>query len=273
MPELPEVETTRRGISPFLLNQTIKAVIIRQPRLRLPISPELNTLCIGQKIIAVKRLAKYLLLELSQGYLLNHLGMSGHLRIVDTQSIVGKHDHLDLILGNGCILRYNDPRRFGLWLYFAENPSQHRLLKQLGPEPLDPNFDGEYLFQRAKNKNKSIKSFIMTNEIVVGVGNIYATESLFLSGIHPSIPAGSLNKEQCINLVKQIKIVLQQAIDAGGTTLRDFYGSDGKPGYFVNNLQIYGRKNQPCFRCNHLIEALNIGGRNSAFCPNCQKLL
>jgi formamidopyrimidine-DNA glycosylase len=270
MPELPEVETTCRGLSPYLLKQTIKTVIIRQPQLRLPISPELNTLCPGREILNLRRRAKYLLFELSEGYLLNHLGMSGHLRIIKDAE-AGKHDHLDLLLSNGYTLRYNDPRRFGLWLYLPANPDQHRLLNHLGPEPFDASFDGNYLFQRAKNKTQTIKSFIMANEIVVGVGNIYATESLFLAGIHPLTPAGQVNLAKFAVLALRIKEVLQQAIDAGGTTLRDFYGSDGKPGYFSNKLQIYGRKNQPCFNCNSLIQTLKIAGRNSAFCPTCQK--
>ncbi|MBA2653311.1 MAG: bifunctional DNA-formamidopyrimidine glycosylase/DNA-(apurinic or apyrimidinic site) lyase [Tatlockia sp.] len=271
MPELPEVETTCRGISPYLLDQTIRAVIVRQPKLRCMISPEISRLCVGRKILAVSRRAKYLIFELSEGYLLNHLGMSGHLRIVDNNTAATKHDHLDLLLSNGYTLRYNDPRRFGLWLYQASNPELNRPLVHLGPEPLTDSFDGNYLFQRAKNKIQNIKSFIMTNEVVVGVGNIYATESLFLARIHPLMAAGSLSLTQFDVLSRQIKEVLQQAIDAGGTTLRDFYASDGKPGYFSNNLQVYGRKNKPCFHCTSLIQALIIGGRNSAFCPTCQK--
>ncbi|CDZ75864.1 Formamidopyrimidine-DNA glycosylase [Legionella massiliensis] len=271
MPELPEVETTRRGISPFIIKQTITAVTVRQPQLRFLVSPELNTLCIGREILAVRRRAKYLLLDLSEGYLLNHLGMSGHLRIVDKNTVAGKHDHLDLTLSNGYILRYNDPRRFGLWLYLSSNPEHHRLLCRLGPEPLTDRFDGAYLFRQSRNKQKNIKSFIMTNEVVVGVGNIYATESLFLAGIHPLAPARSLSLPRYERLAQCIKDVLQQAIEAGGTTLRDFYTSDGKPGYFANQLLVYGRANKPCPKCKSLIQALAIGGRNSAFCPNCQK--
>lgn len=270
MPELPEIETTRRGLSPFLLNQTITDIIIRQPQLRLPVTPALNDLCAGQVVNAICRRAKYLLLQLSEGYLLIHLGMSGHLRITDKNTIASKHDHIDMLLQNGLILRYNDPRRFGLWLYLKENPYQHRLLAHLGPEPLDDTFTGSYLSQRARHKKQSIKSFIMSNEVVVGVGNIYATESLFLAGIHPLTPAGSLKQAQHNVLVSHIKQVLEKAIKAGGTTLRDFYAIDGKPGYFTNDLQVYGRKNLPCFQCQTLIETTIIGGRNSAFCPRCQ---
>jgi formamidopyrimidine-DNA glycosylase len=270
MPELPEVETTRRGISPFLLKQTIIATTIRQRQLRLAISRELATLCPGQEIQSVRRRGKYLIFELSEGYLLNHLGMSGHLRIVNAETPPSKHSHLDLQLSNGCILRYNDPRRFGLWLFLTENPDQHYLLAKLGPEPLSNTFNGKYLFHRAQHVRQNIKSFIMKNEIVVGVGNIYATESLFLAGIHPQTPAFKLKQENFAALARNIKQVLQQAIAAGGTTLRDFHAADGKPGYFSTNLQIYGRKNLPCFQCNTLIQAITIAGRNSAFCPSCQ---
>ncbi|WP_019215279.1 bifunctional DNA-formamidopyrimidine glycosylase/DNA-(apurinic or apyrimidinic site) lyase [Legionella tunisiensis] len=270
MPELPEIETTRRGLSPFLLSQTITEITIRQPQLRLPVTPALDNLCAGQVVKAIYRRAKYLLLQLSEGYLLIHLGMSGHLRITDKTSIATKHDHIDMLLQNGLILRYNDPRRFGLWLYLKEDPYQHRLLAHLGPEPLDDSFTGGYLIQRARHKKQSIKSFIMSNDVVVGVGNIYATESLFLAGIHPLTPAGSLTLTQYDRLVTHIKQVLEQAIKAGGTTLRDFYAVDGKPGYFTNDLQVYGRKNLPCFQCQTLITTAVIGGRNSAFCPRCQ---
>lgn len=270
MPELPEVETTKRGIEPFLVNQIINEVVVRQAKLRLPISSEIAAKSLGQQIKAVTRRAKYLLIELSQGFLLNHLGMSGHLRIVKHGQPPGKHDHFDLLLNNGYILRYNDPRRFGLWLYIDDNPEKHRLLSHLGPEPLSDLFNADYLYRCAQNKKQCIKSFIMTNEVVVGVGNIYATESLFLTGIHPEIPAGLLSINSSIKLVDSIKYVLEQAIQAGGTTLRDFYASDGKTGYFVNNLLVYGRKGLPCFHCETFIEAITIGGRRSAFCPKCQ---
>ncbi|MDI9819198.1 MULTISPECIES: bifunctional DNA-formamidopyrimidine glycosylase/DNA-(apurinic or apyrimidinic site) lyase [unclassified Legionella] len=270
MPELPEVETTKRGISPYLINSTITAAIVRQPQLRALVTPDLNHLCSGQSVLAVERRAKYLLLQLTQGHLLIHLGMSGHLRLIQGGVAAGKHDHIDLLLGNGYILRYNDPRRFGLWLYCADNPYKHPLLAHLGPEPLSETFNSCYLSQQAYKKKQSIKAFIMRNEIVVGVGNIYATESLFLAGIHPQTPAGSLDQKQCQQLVVRIKQVLRQAIHAGGTTLRDFYAIDGKPGYFVQDLKAYGRKGLPCLQCNSLIQTISIGGRNSAFCPVCQ---
>ncbi|CEK11915.1 bifunctional DNA-formamidopyrimidine glycosylase/DNA-(apurinic or apyrimidinic site) lyase [Legionella hackeliae] len=271
MPELPEVETTRLGITPDLVNKVITAIHVRQPKLRLMVPP-LDDLCRGQQILAVTRRAKYLLIHLSKGYILIHLGMSGHLRFVKPKLAPEKHDHIDMILNDGCILRYNDPRRFGLWLYTLE-PENHPLLTHLGPEPLSNDFDGNYLGQKAKNKRQAIKTLIMRSEIVVGVGNIYATESLFLAGIHPQTPAGLLSQEQLNKLVLFIRQVLQQAIHAGGTTLRDFYASDGKPGYFTNRLQVYGRKNYPCYQCNHLIQVITIGSRSSAYCPQCQPLL
>lgn len=273
MPELPEVETTKAGLSPFLLNQKIKSLCLRHHQLRLPIPADLSEQCRGQVIRTLSRRAKYLLIHLDQGYLLIHLGMSGHLSITQADVTPGKHDHIDLLLENGLILRYNDPRRFGLWLYSKEQePLQHPLLAHLGPEPLSDDFDAVYLERRAQGKNQNIKSFIMANEVVVGIGNIYATESLFLAGINPQQRAGALQKKDFINLTHSIKKVLQEAIKVGGTTLRDFYAVDGKPGYFANNLQVYGRKDLPCHRCKHLIQASTIAGRRSAFCPSCQPL-
>ena len=272
MPELPEVETTRLAISPCLLNETIKTVVIRHQQLRLPVPPELR-LCAGKKIVGVFRRAKYLLLQLSEHHILLHLGMSGHLRILTEDSLAGKHDHIDLQLTNGLILRYNDPRRFGLWLYLTENPDTHPLLSHLGPEPLTDSFNADYMMTRAEGKKQSIKSFIMSNQIVVGVGNIYATESLFLAGIHPLTQARLLSYTEFCTLTAHIKNTLQLAIAAGGTTLRDFYAADGKPGYFANNLQVYGRNNQPCFCCQSLIELVKINGRSTTFCPTCQSFI
>lgn len=270
MPELPEVETTKNGIKPHLEGQTIREVHIYNAKFRLPVPEDINALCHGKQIISVTRRAKYILIELSKGFILIHLGMSGHLRIVPDDTTLAKHEHISLVLTNMQTLRLCDPRRFGIFLYIETNPYQHRLLSHLGPEPLSEEFTGEYLFQRAQNKNKPIKSFIMDNEIVVGVGNIYATESLFLANIHPQRPAKTLTKKACVNLVSQIKHVLIKAIECGGTTLRDFYAFDGKPGYFSIALHVYGRKNQPCLQCKHPIAALIIAGRSSAFCPNCQ---
>lgn len=273
MPELPEIETTKRGITTHLLHQTILGATVRHTQLRLPVTPNLSTLCSGKIVRHIWRRAKYLLLDLSDSHLLIHLGMSGHLRIVNNPSPAGKHDHIDLFLSNGKILRYNDPRRFGLWLYIVENPLTHQLLRHLGPEPLSEDFNGNYLYLKAQHKSQSIKTFIMNNQIVVGIGNIYATESLFLARIHPKISAKIVPKEQMVNLSDHIKHVLQQAIQVGGTTLRDFYATDGKPGYFANELNVYGRQNKPCYICKTVIETFVITGRNSAFCPRCQPLV
>ncbi len=270
MPELPEVETTKRGILPFLLNQSIAGVTVRQSKLRVPVPHDISASCAGKVIQGISRRGKYLLLELSTGNLLIHLGMSGHLRITNAQTPAGKHDHIDLCLTNGTLLRYQDPRRFGLWLYVEENPLKHTLLAHLGPEPLSDEFNGQYLSARAHRRTQCIKSFIMNNHVVVGVGNIYATQCLFLAGIHPQSPAGAIPEEKYIGLSHHIKSVLQQAIAAGGTTLRDFYAVDGKPGYFSTALTIYGRKGAPCPNCQMLIESITIAGRSSTFCPHCQ---
>jgi formamidopyrimidine-DNA glycosylase len=271
MPELPEVETTKQGIKPHLEGQFIREVVVRNFSFRVPTPDNINALCAGKKIIAVTRRAKYLLLELSQGYLLIHLGMSGHLRIVPENLPPEKHDHITVILTNGQGLRFSDPRRFGIFTYIEENPHQHQLLAHLGPEPFSEDFNGTYLYRRAQNKMKPVKSLIMDNEVVVGVGNIYATESLFLAKIHPGTPAKNIPENAYDQLALYIKEVLKQAIQSGGTTLRDFYAFDGKPGYFSISLKVYGRKNQHCFTCQHLIETTVIGGRSSAFCPNCQQ--
>ncbi|KTC94356.1 bifunctional DNA-formamidopyrimidine glycosylase/DNA-(apurinic or apyrimidinic site) lyase [Legionella erythra] len=274
MPELPEVETTKEGIKPFLMEQEISALIIRDSRLRQPVPAQLAATCTGKKIMAVSRRAKYILLHFDTDYLLIHLGMTGHLRLLkDNIPPPQKHDHIDLLLSNGTLLRYNDPRRFGLWLYIADELEHHPLMRHLGPEPFSDTFNGGYLFEKAKRKTQTIKSFIMDNRIVVGVGNIYATESLFLAGLHPLTPAGRVSREQFNRLSLHIQTVLQRAIEAGGTTLRDFYNGDGKPGYFTHSLQVYGRKNQPCFQCRCAIEVQVIGGRSSAFCPQCQPVL
>ncbi|KTD52695.1 bifunctional DNA-formamidopyrimidine glycosylase/DNA-(apurinic or apyrimidinic site) lyase [Legionella quateirensis] len=272
MPELPEVETTKQGIKPHLKDQIIKNVIIRNYSLRLPVPSNIDELCIGKKILAITRRAKYLLIHLDEGYLLIHLGMSGHLRIVPDGTKAEKHDHIDMLLANGLILRYCDPRRFGLFLYIEDNPHQHSLLSHLGPEPLSEDFNPDYLLQRAKNKNQPVKSFIMNNEIVVGVGNIYATESLYLAGLHPLTPVKNISEKSLSQLTVHIKKTLESAIAAGGTTLKDFYTFDGKPGYFSISLQVYGRKKQPCNRCASIIESIVIAGRHSAFCPQCQPI-
>jgi formamidopyrimidine-DNA glycosylase len=272
MPELPEVETTKQGIAPYLIDQRIQEVVVRNPRLRINIPDNFKKLCGGKLITELSRRAKYILIRLNEGYVLIHLGMSGHLRIVQANTPANKHDHVDFKLENGTVLRYCDPRRFGLIFYIESEPFNHPLLTHLGPEPLSPEFNSQYLMQKIKNKSKPIKAFIMDSQIVVGVGNIYASESLFLAKIHPATPAKNLNPEMANILVSQIKTVLEHAIQRGGTTLRDFYGSDGKPGYFHLSLKVYGRKNKPCFQCNTSIDTIKIGGRQSAYCPTCQNL-
>lgn len=273
MPELPEVETTKQGIKPHLEGQFINGITVRNPKLRLPVPLNIDELCAGKKINAITRRAKYILIHLSKGYILIHLGMSGHLRIVPSITKPEKHDHIDLMMTNGLTLRYCDPRRFGLFIYIDENPHLHPLLAHLGPEPLSEDFTSDYLYQRTRNRNQPIKSMIMNNEIVVGIGNIYATESLFLAGIHPNTSAKTITEHSCHALTIQIKQILKSAIEAGGTTLRDFYTFDGKPGYFSVSLKVYGRKKQPCLQCcNRVIETIVIAGRHSAFCPQCQPI-
>lgn len=273
MPELPEVETTRKGISPHIIGQTIIKIVVRTHRLRIPVNQDIETLCINKLIKQVERRAKYLLIELSQGTLIIHLGMSGHLRIVDEGTLLGKHDHIDLVFSNNTILRFCDPRRFGLIYYINKNPRTHKLLAHLGPEPLEEVFNAQYLYQTTRGKSQPIKTLIMNNKIVVGIGNIYATESLFFAGIHPSCKAKDLNFDQCTILVQHIKRILLDAIHAGGTSLKDFYSVNGTPGYFSIALNVYGRKNLPCFNCATSIRTQMIAGRNSAYCPRCQPSL
>ncbi|WP_458119315.1 bifunctional DNA-formamidopyrimidine glycosylase/DNA-(apurinic or apyrimidinic site) lyase [Mannheimia haemolytica] len=272
MPELPEVEISVRGVSPYLVEQTIEQIIVRQPKLRWAVSPELSQMA-GAKITVVERRAKYLIIRTDKGDILVHLGMSGSLRILSQTADIafGKHDHIDLVTTNGTILRYNDPRKFGCWLW-AEKAEDHELLRKLGPEPLSNDFTADYLFAKSRKKTTACKTFIMTNEVVVGVGNIYACESLFMAGIHPELAAQNLTKKQCERLVKTIKEVLTKAIIQGGTTLKDFIQPDGKPGYFSQVLQVYGRKGEACNDCGKTIETKVIGQRNTYFCPKCQRL-
>jgi len=268
MPELPEVEVSRMGITPHLSGKVIKKILIRQPKLRWMIPDALNQLS-GQVILSIQRRAKYLLLKTQKGSIIVHLGMSGSLRILDESHPVGKHDHVDLILMDGTLLRYNDPRRFGAWLW-QDNEEEHTLLKNLGPEPLDDAFHADFILKKAKGKRATIKSFIMDNKVVVGVGNIYANESLFLAKIHPSIQAGQLTYTEWCRLVSEIKQVLTTAIKQGGTTLKDFNQADGKPGYFAQELRVYGKAGAPCPCCGERLLQLKIAQRNSYFCPSCQ---
>jgi formamidopyrimidine-DNA glycosylase len=270
MPELPEVETCRAGIAPHIEGKTFKTVIIRQAQLRWPIPADLVTILPGLTLQTVKRRAKYLILSCPEGSLLLHLGMSGKLRITTSEQPIAKHDHIDFIFTDQTVLRLNDQRRFGAVLWSTDPIDEHPLLATLGPEPLAEMFDGAYLHSRAANRNLPVKSFIMDSHIVVGVGNIYASESLFLAGIAPNRPAGKISLQDYKLLANAIKSVLQQAILKGGTTLRDFTNHEGKPGYFQQVLNVYGRTGQPCVRCTEPISMLKIGQRSSFFCPICQ---
>jgi len=270
MPELPEVETTRRGISPHLVNQTISKIIVRQRQLRWPIPTNLNRTLVGQTINAIDRRAKYLLLHTTNGTLIIHLGMSGSLRILPQQTPPTKHDHFDVLLENGYLLRLRDPRRFGAVLWSKADPLQHKLLIQLGVEPLSQKLNGEYLYIKAKKKKLAIKQMIMDSHIVVGVGNIYANEALFLAGVLPSVPASKLSKIRMDTLANAIKKVLKNAIKSGGTSFRDFVQSDGRPGYFQQKLNVYNRSEQACVRCGNAITMVKQGQRATYFCSHCQ---
>lgn len=271
MPELPEVETTRRGIAPHLAGHAVTDVIVRHPQLRWPVPRGLAGKLRGRTISAVERRAKYLLLRFDHGTLILHLGMSGSLRLVDAGTPAGKHEHFDLVLDSGRALRLTDPRRFGAVLWTRDDPIQHELLRDLGPEPLGDDFDTEYLYLVTRKRKTAIKLFIMDSKIVVGVGNIYASESLFRAGIHPSRAAGSLSRERCARLVTAIREVLNAAIKQGGTTLRDFTGGDGKPGYFAQELRVYGRAGEPCTNCGTSIKSSRHGQRATYYCPRCQR--
>lgn len=271
MQELPEVETTLRGITPHLAQQTITQVVIRHHGLRWPIPRDMPKQLVNNSIQQLERRGKYLLLHLARGTLIIHLGMSGRLHVLTTNMPAQKHDHVDLILDNGKLLRFTDPRRFGVFLWIAEDPLTHVLLKNLGLEPLSQNFNGEHLWQRAQKKKIPVKTFIMDQNIVVGVGNIYANEALFSANIHPRTPASRISVQRYEVLASAIKIILQQAITQGGTTLKDFLDSDGKPGYFANYLHVYGREGEPCTRCNTVLTAIQLGERTTVFCECCQK--
>ena len=270
MPELPEVETTLRGIRPHLEGRQIRELKVRERRLRYPIAEGTEARLAGQRILGLRRRGKYLLLDLEEGSLLLHLGMSGSLRILPLTTPPGPHDHLDLVMEDGRCLRLRDPRRFGLFIWTAAPPEHHALIRDLGPEPLEGGFDGAYLHKRARNRQVAVKAFIMDAKVVVGVGNIYASESLFLAGIHPNRPAGQVRESQYALLATTIRTVLGESIAAGGTSLRDFVAEDGHPGYFARQLRVYGHEGQPCPHCGTDLRREKIGQRSSFFCPNCQ---
>lgn len=269
MPELPEVETTRCGIEPHLKQQIIQKIIVREARLRWPVPKEITQLS-THTITAVTRRGKYLLIQTTHGTLIIHLGMSGSIRILPHDTLPQKHDHIDLVLRNKLCLRFTDPRRFGCWLWTLSDPLEHSLLKTLGPEPLTTHFNAAYLYQRTRNKNVAIKLFIMNSQVVVGVGNIYANEALFLAGIDPQRAVNTLEYVHYAKLVKTIKKVLKAAIKLGGTTLRDYTKSDGKPGYFQQTLHVYGRGGKNCSTCNRKLTEIRLGQRSTVYCSTCQ---
>jgi formamidopyrimidine-DNA glycosylase len=270
MPELPEVETIRRGIKPHVVGKKITDVIIRDRRLRRPVPKGLEKKLMGRKLRDLERRAKYLVFHFDRGALILHLGMTGSLRILTGDMPPAKHDHADFVFSGKTRLRFRDPRRFGCILWTEGDPLQHELLRNLGPEPLGKGLTGTYLFAKSRKRVQAIKSFLMDSRIISGIGNIYANEALFSAGIHPGKRAGRLTKSQCATLAAGIKKVLTRAIAKGGTTLRDYVNGKGEPGYFRLELKVYDRKGQPCYRCGSLIKSQRHGQRSSFYCPTCQ---
>lgn len=271
MPELPEVETTLRGLAPHLVGRRIAGVVIRHRQLRWPVPDALPDLLRGREIRDMHRRAKYLLIEFDNGSLILHLGMSGSLRIFSADAPPARHDHFDLVLDNGTLMRLRDPRRFGAVLWHAGDPATHPLLSTLGPEPLGPSFDGAYLYRVTRARRAGIKLVIMDNRVVVGVGNIYANEALFRAGIRPQLAANQLSRPRCGKLVEAIRQTMRDAIKLGGSTLRDFTNSAGEPGYFQQHYFVYGREGKPCRRCGAAIKQIRQGQRASFYCPRCQR--
>ena len=269
MPELPEVETTARGIAPFLIGQRFTAIRVNQPSLRWPIPPDFSKRLLNQTCLSVSRRAKYLLIETEHAGILSHLGMSGSFRLVDPSMPLKTHDHVQIGVGD-LELRYHDPRRFGCLLW-ADSDRAKQLIDHLGPEPLSDAFNGEWLYEQSRRRRLAVKSFIMTNAVVVGVGNIYANEALFLAGIRPERLAGKISRQRYLRLAGFIRQVLGNAIDSGGTTLRDFLREDGSPGYFKQQLLVYGRGGEPCTACGRPLKEIRLGQRTTVFCTRCQR--
>ena len=270
MPELPEVETTRRGIEPYIEGRVIKALRVRERRLRWPVAEQLEAVLPGQTVYVVGRRGKYLCLTLDSGTLILLLGMSGSLRLVEADTPAGTHDHLDLAFEDGHCLRLRDPRRFGALLWTEKDPCQHPRLAGLGPEPLSGDFNGDYLYRRSRGRRVAVKPFLMDSRVVAGMGNIYANEALFMAGIRPGVAAGRLTRPRCRLLAEAVKDVLVAAIEQGGTTLRDFQREDGQPGYFQQELKVYGRNGEPCPSCGGPIRSRVIAQRASYYCSVCQ---
>lgn len=271
MPELPEVETTRRGIEPHIAGKCAARIDVRDPRLRWPVPAGIGDQVAGQRLEAVERRAKYLLLRFASGTLLAHLGMSGSMRVLPAATAPERHAHWDLVMADGTCLRYTDPRRFGSLHWVAGPAEQHPLLAELGPEPFAATFNGGYLYHHSRGRRAAVKAFIMDSHIVVGVGNIYASEALFRAGIHPARAAGRVSRKRYSALAEAIAAVLREAIAAGGTTLRDFTGSEGRPGYFSQRLAVYGHDGEPCPRCTQgRVNVIRLGQRATYYCPRCQ---
>lgn len=270
MPELPEVETTRRGLAPWLEGQRIACTAARTTRLRWPIPGEFTGRLPGARVMALDRRAKWLFLRTDRGTAMLHLGMTGSFRVLKDEQPPGIHDHLDIVTGDGMTIRFHDPRRFGSVLWTDGDPSLHPLIAPLGPEPLGDDFTSDYLFARSRKRAIAIKPHVMNAHIVVGVGNIYASEALFRAGIHPARAAGRIALPRIVTLVTSIREVLAEAIQSGGTTLRDYYNGDGQPGYFAQRLRVYDRAGRPCRECGTPIKQLVLGQRSSYYCPRCQ---
>ncbi|MEZ5541490.1 MAG: bifunctional DNA-formamidopyrimidine glycosylase/DNA-(apurinic or apyrimidinic site) lyase [Pseudomonadota bacterium] len=271
MPELPEVETTRRGIAPHIQGRRVARVIVRNRDLRWRVTPRLEGALAGLTIRHVDRRAKYLLLATDNGTLILHLGMSGSLRIIAAGTAAGRHDHVDIEFENGTVLRYTDPRRFGSLHWTTRAPDRHRLLRDLGVEPLGDELTGDYLYRASRGRKAAIKQLLMDSHIVVGIGNIYASEALYMAGINPRRAAGRINRQQYDLLAEVIQEVLTDSIAAGGTTLRDFVNGEGKPGYFRMHLNVYGKAGEPCISCRVPIRMIRQGQRATFYCPQCQK--
>lgn len=271
MPELPEIETTRRGIAPYVEGRKVVEVVVREPRLRWPVSPQLAQELSGQTVHCIQRRSKYLLFRTDAGSMILHLGMSGSVRVLLQPRPVERHEHVDIAIEGGILLRYKDPRRFGSMHWTHDDPLQHPLLASLGPEPLSAEFDGDYLYRRSRGRTAAVKTFLMNAQIVVGVGNIYANEALYHAGISPNRAAGNISRARYALLAAAIKEVLESAIAAGGTTLRDFTSGEGKPGYFSQKLFVYGRGGEPCLKCGTPLQVSRLGQRATYHCASCQR--
>lgn len=271
MPELPEVETTRKGIAGHIVGQRVVKLHVRESRLRWPVDQQSLSQSIENYIFTgITRRGKYLVFTNENGSMICHLGMSGSLRIVTEKQPRRKHDHIEWLLENGVVMRFHDPRRFGCVLWIDSEISEHKLLRDLGPEPLSAGFDGDYLYKKSRARKLAVKSFIMNSRVVVGVGNIYASEALFLAGIHPARQASRISKKRYQLLANAIKLTLSDAIKSGGTTLRDFVNSDGQPGYFRQKLNVYEKRGESCVNCRRPIKRIIQAQRASYYCPGCQ---